>query len=93
MKEIFTEEEYNEAIKKYNEEIKQDFYNDLSNYISSEDYEDLRNYELTENEFKILWRCQDLLSNYDLLKQDLSQDCINIFEKLKEEYCNSFKGE
>ena len=93
MKEIFTEEEYNEAIKKYNEEITQDFYNDLSNYISNEDYEDLRNYELTENEFKILWRCQDLLSNYDLLKQDLSQDCINIFEKLKEEYCNSFKGE
>lgn len=91
MKEIFTEEEYNEAVKKYNEEIKQDFYNDLSNYISSENYEDLRNYELTENEFKILWRCQDLLSNYDLLKQDLSQDCIDIFEKLKEEYCNSFK--
>lgn len=91
MKEIFTEEEYNEALRKYNEEIKQDYYSELSNYIPNDDYVDLRNYELTENEFKILWRCQDLLSNYDLRKKDLGEDCCAIFETLKEEYCNSFK--
>lgn len=91
MKEIFTEEEYNEALRKYNEEIKQDYYSELSNYIPNDDYVDLRNYELTENEFKILWRCQDLLSNYDLRKKDLGEDCCTIFETLKEEYCNSFK--
>ena len=33
MKEIFTEEEYNEAVKKYNEKIKIDFYSNIWNKI------------------------------------------------------------
>lgn len=89
MKEIFTEEEYNEAVKKYNEKIKIDFYNNIDNYNSYDGYDDLRNYSLSEENFKMLWRFQDLLFTFDYL------DTVNnssIYNQIKSLYSNIFNG-
>lgn len=88
MKEIFTEEEYNEAVKKYNEKIKIDFYSNVSNYSTYEGYADLRKYNLSENDFKLLWRCQDLLFNFDFLNDGTS----SIYSEIKSVYLNYFRG-
>ncbi len=65
MKEIFTEEEYQEAVKKYNEHARNSFYNNIDFYSTYEGYADLRNFEMSEDDFKMLWRWQDLLYNYE----------------------------
>lgn len=90
MKEIFTEEEYNEAVKKYNEKIKIDFYSNINNYTSYDGYADLRNYSLSEENFKMLWRFQDLLFTFDYLD---TVNNSNIYNEIKTLYSNIFKGE
>lgn len=91
MKEIFTEKEYTEAVQKVNEKMLNDFYDNLNNYSPFENYVDLNNYEITDEEFRLLWKCQDLLHYYDENKKSLGNNCINIFDSLKEKYMNSFK--
>ena len=93
MKEIFTEEEYTEAVKKFNEEMMNEYYGKVENYPTYDSYADLRDYELSDIEFKILWRCQELLHTYDLAKNQLSNNSRNILENLKNVYSNSFKEE
>lgn len=93
MKEIFTEEEYTEAVKKFNEEMMNEFYGKRENYPTYDSYTDLRDYEFSDIEFKILWRCQELLHTYDLAKNQLSNNSRNILENLKNVYSNSFKEE
>lgn len=91
MKEIFTEKEYTDAVQKANEKVMNDFYSNLNNYSPFENYVDLNNYEITDEEFRLLWRCQELLQYYDANKKMLGNNCINIFDSLKEKYMNSFK--
>ena len=91
MKEIFTEKEYTEAVQKVNVKMLNDFYNNLNNYAPTDNYVDLRDYEITDEEFKLLWRCQELLNEYDNNKQSLGSNCINIFGTLKDKYLSSFK--
>ena len=90
MKEIFIVEEYNEAVKKYNEKIKIDFYSNINNYTSYDGYADLRNYSLSEENFKMLWRFQDLLFTFDYLD---TVNNSNIYNEIKTLYSNIFKGE
>ena len=71
------------------EEMRED--NNLNNYAPTDNYVDLRDYEITDEEFKLLWRCQELLNEYDNNKQSLGSNCINIFGTLKDKYLSSFK--
>ena len=89
MKELFTEKDYTEAVQKLNEKIINDFYNNLSNYSPFDNYVNLNNYEIPKEEFKLLWRCQELLHYYDLNRQLLSHNCISIFDSLKKRYIYS----
>ena len=86
-----TEKEYTEAVQKVNVKMLNDFYNNLNNYAPTDNYVDLRDYEITDEEFKLLWRCQELLNEYDNNKQSLGSNCINIFGTLKDKYLSSFK--
>lgn len=88
MKEIFTEEEYNEAVKKFNEQMKIDFYSNIKNYSAYDGYADLRKYQFSEDDFKLLWRCQDLLFNFDFLDDGSS----SIYSEIKSVYLNYFRG-
>lgn len=65
MKEIFTEEEYQDAIRGYNEMLEKEYYADKNNYKVAEGFIDLRNYNLDDDDFHLLWRFQDMLSSLD----------------------------
>lgn len=91
MKEIFTEEEYNEAVQKFNEQMKINFYSDVQNYSGYDGYVDLRKYHLAEDDFKLLWRCQDLLFTFDYLENMTFANCFNFYNEIKTLYLNYFK--
>ncbi len=91
MKEIFTEEEYDEAVKKFNEQMKINFYSDIKNYSTYDGYADLRNFHLSDDDFKLLWRCQDLLFTFDYLENMTFADCSNFYNEIKALYLNYFK--
>ncbi|MBP3920133.1 MAG: hypothetical protein J6D28_01045 [Bacilli bacterium] len=90
MKEIFTEEEYNDAVKKFNEQLMNNFYEDRNNYCPYKGYDDLRNYSLNENEFQLLWRCQELLHSFEENNDLLSENISNIYQTIRAVYNTSF---
>ena len=90
MKEIFTEEEYNDAVKKFNEQLMKNFYEDKNNYCPYKSFDDLRNFSLNETEFQLLWRCQELLQSFEEQKDLLSDNIANIYETLRAVYNTSF---
>ncbi len=91
MKEIFTEEEYQEAVKLYNEQARNDFYSNKEYYSNYEGYADLRDFDMSEDDFKMLWRCQDLLYNYEHSNNGslITQKAYN---EIKSIYLNCFNG-
>lgn len=92
MKEIFTEEEYNEAVKKFNEEMKIDFFSNIENYPTYNGYDNLKEYELSDSDFKLLWRMQEMLYMYDTEKENFSKLSCDMLNQIKQIYFNYFKG-
>lgn len=90
MKEIFTKEEYREAMGLYNSQIKADFYENIDNYLPCEGYVDLKQYDMSDEDFKVLWMCQDFLSNYDVVKNHINPNIQNLCESIKNLYSNIF---
>lgn len=91
MKETFTEEEYQEALKKFYSEVKRDFYNNKNNYLPYKGFIDLRNYNLESEDFKILWIFQDLLYSYEKSNSVLSSNGKSLYESTKSLYSNFIK--
>lgn len=86
MKKTFTEEEYQEIKKLYSKEVLKNYYEDQNNYIEYDGYENLNNCNLLPEEYKLLWKLQDLLFSYDELKEKLSDEFHIIFESIKNPY-------
>lgn len=89
MKEIFTEEEYQNAVIKYNERVRNDLFNNITFYSSYDGYVDLRELNLSEDDFKILWRWQDLLYSYEH-SNNCSKIINKIYQEMKAMYLNCF---
>lgn len=87
MKEIFTEEEYNEAVKKYNEQFRLSLYENTDLYPTYDGYIDLRNLKLQDEDFKMLWQYQDLLYSFEQSKT-CSSGIRNLYNEMKKVYLN-----
>lgn len=90
MKEIFTEEEYKDVVKKCNEMVSSELYENIENYPTYKNYINLKDCALSDYEFKLLWKCQELLSIYDSSKHQVSENICIILDSLKEHYDNFF---
>ncbi len=86
MKQIFTEEEYEEAVKRYNEILKDSFFSDIKNYSIYEGFEDLREYNISDQDFKLLWKCQEMLFSYEKNKESLSETSKNLYNGIRNLY-------
>lgn len=86
MKQIFTEKEYEEAVKKYNETLKDSFFSDIKNYSIYDGFEDLREYNISDQDFKLLWKCQELLFSYENEKESLCETSKNLYNNIKKLY-------
>lgn len=86
MKKTFTEEEYQEIKKLYSKEVLKNYYEEQNNYIEYDGYKNLNNFNLLPEEYKLLWKLQDLLFNYDEVKEQLSDKFHIIFESIKNLY-------
>lgn len=91
MKEIFTEEEYQEVLKNFYKETQKEFCNDRTKYLPYEGLSDLRNYSLNSEEFKLLWICQEMLSCYEKSKSMVNIDSRNLCESIKLLYSDLIK--
>lgn len=90
MKEIFTEEEYQEAVKLYNEQVRMNFYSNKNLYSAYEGYVDLRDFEMPDTDFRLLWQVQDLLYNFDQ-PNNRPLKTQSTYENIKNIYHNCFR--
>ena len=86
MKETFTEKEYQEITKFYNKEVLKNHYENKDNYTGYEGYKNLNDCNLSKEEFELFWKIQELLSTYDLVKNQLNNNLYDTLENIKTLY-------